>query len=187
MRVNKLSPNPKKTEFMVIGHPLKTKNLDLPEVLKLDNSDIKRVEKVKSLGVIVDEKLNWEEQFQRTKGKMSRGLAALKKLKNIIPQSQMCNVYYSLVESHLRYADVIWGSLSKTKIATLQKLQDRAYSIINDARIKDKWSTSCINVENLIRYDRNVMTYKIVNKLCPGSLWDKYQPRSSHSTYRTRH
>ena len=187
MRVNKLSPNPKKTEFMVIGHPLKTKNLDLPEVLKLDNSDIKRVEKVKSLGVIVDEKLNWEEQFQRTKGKMSGGLAALKKLKNIIPQSQMCNVYYSLVESHLRYADVIWGSLSKTKIATLQKLQDRAYSIINDARIKDKWSTSWINVENLIRYDRNVMTYKIVNKLCPGNLWDKYQPRSSHLTYRTRH
>ena len=28
MRVNKLSPNPKKTEFMVIGHPLKTRSLD---------------------------------------------------------------------------------------------------------------------------------------------------------------
>ena len=58
---------------------------------------------------------NWEEQFQHTKGKMSGGLEAQKKLKNIIPQSQMCNVYYSLVESHLRYADVIWGSLSKNE------------------------------------------------------------------------
>ena len=80
MRVNKLSPNPKKTEFMVIGHPLKTKNLDLPEVLKLNASDIKRVDKTKSLGLIIDEKLNWDEQFKRTKGKMSGGLAALKKL-----------------------------------------------------------------------------------------------------------
>ena len=61
MRVNKLSSNPKKTEFMVIGHPLKTRNLDLPEMLKLNNSDIKRVEKTKSLGVIVDEKQNWDE------------------------------------------------------------------------------------------------------------------------------
>ena len=42
MRVNKLSPNPKKTEFMVIGHPLKTKNFDLPQALTLDGSDIKK-------------------------------------------------------------------------------------------------------------------------------------------------
>ena len=54
MRLNKLSPNPKKTEFMIMGQPLKTKNLDLPEVLKLNNCDVKRVDKAKSLGVIID-------------------------------------------------------------------------------------------------------------------------------------
>ena len=58
MRVNKLNPNPKKTEFIIMGHPLKTKNLDLPEVLKLNNCDIKRVDTAKSLRVIIDEKLN---------------------------------------------------------------------------------------------------------------------------------
>ena len=93
MRVNKLSPNPNKTEFMIIGHPLKTKNLELPEVLKINNSDIKRVNKTKSLGVIVDEKLTWNEQFKRIKDKMSGGLAALKKLKNVVPQSQLCSVH----------------------------------------------------------------------------------------------
>ena len=41
MRVNKLSPNPKKTEFMIMGHPLKTKSHNLPEVLKLNNCDLK--------------------------------------------------------------------------------------------------------------------------------------------------
>ena len=78
MRVNKLGPNPKKTEFMVTGHLLKTRNLDLPEMLKLNNSHIKRVDKTKFLGLIVDEKLNWDEQFKCNKGKMSGGLAALK-------------------------------------------------------------------------------------------------------------
>ena len=62
-----------------------------------------------------------------------------------------------------------------------------AYSIISNARMKDSWSTSWLNVENLFRYDRNVMTYKIMNRLCPESLWDKFQPRSFHSTYNTRH
>ena len=56
-------------------------------MLKLNNSEIKRVDKTKSLGVIVDDKLNWGAQFKRTKGKMSGGLAALKKLKNVVPQS----------------------------------------------------------------------------------------------------
>ena len=53
MRVNKRNINPKKTKFMVIGHPLKTENLDLPEVLKLNNSDIKRGDMTKSRGVII--------------------------------------------------------------------------------------------------------------------------------------
>ena len=43
---------------MIMGHPLKTKNLDLPELLKLNNCDVKRMDKAKSLGVIIDEKLN---------------------------------------------------------------------------------------------------------------------------------
>ena len=53
MRVNRFSPNPTKTEFMVIGYPLTDKNLDLPEVLKVNNCDIKRADKAKSLGVII--------------------------------------------------------------------------------------------------------------------------------------
>ena len=45
MRINKLSPNPQKTEFMIIGHQLSTKKPELPETLKLNGSEIKRVEK----------------------------------------------------------------------------------------------------------------------------------------------
>ena len=69
-------------------------------------------------------------------------LAALKKLKNIILQSQLCSVFHAIVGSHLRYAIFIWGSLSKTKLDTLQRLHDRAHSIIENARIKDEWSTN---------------------------------------------
>ena len=43
MRINKLSPNPQKTEFMIIGHPLKAKHPSLPERLVLNNRNIKRV------------------------------------------------------------------------------------------------------------------------------------------------
>ena len=57
MRINKLSPNHQKTEFMIIGHQLKAKNPSLSESLVLNNHNIKRVTQTKSLGLIVDENL----------------------------------------------------------------------------------------------------------------------------------
>ena len=41
------------------------------------------------------------------KKKVAGGLAAMKKLKGILPQSMLFQVYEALVESHLRYADVV--------------------------------------------------------------------------------
>ena len=35
--------------------------------------------------------------------------------------SKVCCVYYGLVETHLQYGDVVWGSLYKTKIIDLQR------------------------------------------------------------------
>ena len=56
------------------------------------------------------------------------------------------------------------GNLNKSKIKPLQRLQNLACCIIENAKIKDNWSGSRLNVENIIRYDRDIMTYKIVNK-----------------------
>ena len=85
------------------------------------------------------------------------------------------------MESHLRYADVIWGSLPARKIETLQRLQNRAQLIIETARVKDNWSCDWLNVSNIISFERLLMTYKIINKLSPESLWDKSELRSVQS------
>ena len=45
MRVNKVSPNPQKTKFMIIGHTFSTRKPELPEKRKLDGSERKRLEK----------------------------------------------------------------------------------------------------------------------------------------------
>ena len=88
--------------------------------------------------------------------------------------------------AYIRYADVIWGSLSNTKIEFLQRLQDRAVSMIHMSRIKDNWTPKVLSVKQLITFDRAVMVYKILNKLCPENLWNKFNLRSHHSRYNTR-
>ena len=126
MRINKLSPNPAKTECMIICHSRKLNTINISNPLTTNGTDIKRVTKTKSLGVVVDESLSWHEQYKIVKGKIYGGLSSLKKLKNMISKTKPCSVYYAIVESHLRYANEVWDSLPKTKLDTLQRLQGRA-------------------------------------------------------------
>ena len=170
MKIYKLSIIPQKTEYMIFGHPRRTNKISSHEPLMLNGAELKHVKETKSLRIYVDERLNWKEQYSKVKGKVSGGLWSLKKLMKIVPQSELVNIYYALVESHLRYANVVWGSLSNTKLEDLQRLQNRAQSIIESTKIKDQWSRDCLSLEQLINLDRSVMTYKMMNKICPESV-----------------
>ena len=147
---------------------------------------IKRVKKVKYLGVTVDESLSWNEQYKSLKGKIKNALSSLRKLKNILPQSKFDQVYKTLLKSHLRYRDELWGSLSNTKLDHLQRLQTRARTLIESSRLKDGWSCNWLSVSNLIIFDRAVMIYEIMNGLCPDNLRGRLVTRSQISNYPAR-
>ena len=186
MRINKLSIHLEKTEFMVIDHPRRQSKLPELPPFYLDHTRIKQVHKTKYLGLTVDDKLCWDEQYKSVKGKVVGGLASIRKLKNILPQSQLLNVYQALVESHLRYANVLWGALSDTKIGTYQKYQNRALDLIESSKVKDAWNKDLMNINQLMTFDRAVMTYKIVNQLCPAGLQNEFIERSVISQHNTR-
>ena len=74
------------------------------------------------------------------------------------------------------------GSLSSSKIEYLQRLQDRAVSMIHASRIKDNWTPNVLTVKHIIAFD---LVYKIVNKLFTGNLWSNFHPRSLYSRCNT--
>ena len=76
-----------------------------------------------------------ERPIQLHNGTIYCGTWALTRLKNILPQSQLCMLYYALVKSQLYYSDVVWGGLSRTKLAALQRFQTQALKIIKNAKI----------------------------------------------------
>ena len=108
----------------------------------------------------------------------------MKKLKGILSQSMLFQVYEALVESHLRYADVLWGSLSNT--TALQILRNRAFEVIQASKIKDSLIRPTLSVNQIFQFDRSVLMCKIINKICPESLHDIFAERSSISKYDTR-
>ena len=120
---------------MVAGHRRKLNRVgdELPNLV-LNNEVINRVEIIKYLGINIDESLNWEEQYKTVK---NRGINSLRKLKDILPQRKLEQVYKALFESHLRYGDIVWNALSDTKLSQLQRLQIRSRKLIENAKYID--------------------------------------------------
>ena len=81
---------------------------------------------------------------------------------------------------------MIWGALSDATRGTLQKYQNRALDLIEFSKVKDAWNKDLMSINQLMTFDRAVMTYKIVNQLCPAGLQNKFIERSVISKYNTR-
>ena len=90
-------------------------------------------------------------------------------------------IYRSLVESHFRYGNIIWGTLGEVLLTKLQKLQNRAARLImksdydTDAGpLIDKlgWKT----IMELNNNDVAIMMFKIMNNMAFPYLTGMFQP-----------
>ncbi len=91
---------------MVIGHSRQQNNLKDLEKIEVNLEKIGRVTETKYLGLNIDNNLTWKDQY-KVKTKVKNSLSAIRKLKDILPQSKLAAVYRALVESHLRYGNII--------------------------------------------------------------------------------
>ena len=187
MRQNRLSLNANKSEFMVIRHSRQHNNLEELNEIEVSQEKIGKITKTKYLGLNIDENLSWNDQYKKVKAKVKSGLSAPQRLKDILPQSKLAAVYRTLIESHLRYGNIIWGCISDTQLDSLQTLQSRAKKLIENGKYKDGWVCDWLPVKKLIKYDRLVMTHEILNGKCPENFQDKFTKRSKFSSYSTRH
>ena len=130
--------------------------------LNVGKDEFKRVKQTKYLGLTIDESLLWNEQYKIAKGKLKGGLDSIGKLGKMLRQSKLFQVYRALVESHLRYGNLLWRHLSATKIRNLQKLQDRAITLIQSAPIKDRIPSAILSVKQLIKLDQAAIVHKIL-------------------------
>ena len=122
--------------------------------------------------------LSWSQHYKIGKGKLKGGLNSIVKLREILTQSQLFLVYQALILSHLRYGSLIWGQLSEMYLCALQKIQKRAFYLIESTPIKDRIPSTWINVEKVITYDQSILVYNILKEFCPENLKGKFMRRN---------
>ena len=127
---NKLTFNKKKTEYMIPGSRQRMSNLTTKPKIVLGDSAMKPVTKAKTLGVIIDENLSWNDKIQNIVTKASKGIGMMRRIKKYVPQSTLKEVYNAIVLSHLDYCSLVWDNCSEYNLHKLQKLQNRAVRVI---------------------------------------------------------
>jgi hypothetical protein len=87
MKANKLSLNASKTEYVVIGSHKRLHQTQSDPPITLGDHQIKRVKVTKSLGLMIDETLTWDEQVTLITKKVNKGL------KVTVPSAHVCDCF----------------------------------------------------------------------------------------------
>ena len=133
LKGNKISPNVAKTHTILICFKYKQRALtNSNEKLDITVKDEKLmvVEKMKYLGVQIDQNLEWNEHIKNVSSKFARAIGFLKYTKNFMRRNCLNDLYKIIVEPYFRYCCSVWGCCSSTEKDRLQKLQNRAAKII---------------------------------------------------------
>jgi len=172
---NKLTVNVDKSEYMLIGSRQRLAGIDREPIINIGGKNLERVSKTKSLGILIDENLNWNDQIDNISKKASKGIGILRRAKKYISQQSLLTIYQSLVQPYFDYCSLVWGNCNQTCKDKLQKLHNRAARVITgdtyDVRsseilLKLRWET----LDKRREEQMIDMVNKALNHMCPPAI-----------------
>ena len=173
---NKLSLNVVKTQVMIFGSVQNVNKMagqpDLMPVFNVGGTDIDLVNKVKYLGLLIDNSLSWRYPIENKEVKVSHAIGLLKYCRNFVSMETLKDICRSIVEPHLNYCCFVWGCSGITRIESLQKLQNMAARIVTGSSYDAPSVPLCkelgwLSIKEMIVKETSTMMYKSLNDLAP--------------------
>ena len=98
--------------------------------IALGTSRIKQVPFTKFLGVIIDDKLYFDDHISHIKNKISKGLGILINTRKYLNRRMLVNLYYTFVYPYLIYCVEIWGYACNIYLDPLVNLHQKNIRIM---------------------------------------------------------
>ena len=125
---NSMNINSSKTKEMLVSFSKKT-----PEVptIVIQDKEIVRVRECTLLGVILNDRLNWQDNVEKLYKKASTRMHFISQLKRTcMPSRDIVKVYVSLVRPIMEYASQVWhAGLTEQQAHMLESIQQRALKV----------------------------------------------------------
>ena len=107
--------------------------------IKINNEILKEVESAKYLGVLMDNKLNWNMKINNIKFSLSKGNRTPSLMRHYVPQSTLRSLYFRFRNSHIDHNLLNQGTAPSSTLETVSSKTRKAIRIIS---FKDKDESS---------------------------------------------
>lgn len=188
LKLKKLMLNVKKTKYMVITNKSMEGNI---QPLRLEEQEIERVESLKYLGVIVDDKLSFNDHVDYTIRKAARKLGVIYRINQLLDVETKIMLYKSIVASHFEYCPTVLFLANRRQKRRMQRIQNKAMRLIlgctrttPSATMRDwlHWMT----VEERLTVRTLEFIFKLKNGLLPRYLTEIIQYGTDVHNHNTR-
>jgi len=160
--------------------------------IEIDGILIEKVSEIKYLGIIVDERLNFNKNSENIVKKLNKKLGFLRRQGSKMDEASRILYYKSLVQPHLDYCSFLLNMSDKSFMDSIQKIQNK---FIRAIKMKKRMENHDlvrkeINIVNIsMRININVMkTFnRIINKNLPLELNKRITLVSSKNKFNLRH
>lgn len=173
---HKLKLNVLKTKAMLITNK---KSIDLNNIdISINNETIELVNEIKYLGVVIDNKLNFEANINYICKKVGKKVNVLARLRNQLNLQQKISIYKTIIEPHFTYCSTILFLSKESDLNRLQIIQNKCMrNILRLDRFshqEDMLKTlEFFCVQQLIKFNTLYFIYKITKGIAPQYLSER--------------
>ena len=174
---NKLKLNPEKTHSLLVGTSARISRATEPLRVSIGNTQVSESssKSEKLLGIQIESNLKWHKALAELQLKLKSRLAALTKLRSIVPFNVLKTISEGIFGSVLLYCLPLIGGCSKAEINSLQVLQNKAAQLVtrqpprsNRDKMYDK--LDWLSVNQLIHFHTLLQVHRVRSNLEPEYL-----------------
>lgn len=171
----KMKVNINKTKYMEIGSRFPDNN----NSITLESQTVEKVNEMKYLGIIIDNKLNFDANIQYIIKKIGKKSYFINRMKNKMSTDAKKLLYKSLIVPHIDYCSTILFMANDQQLYEIQKIQNKTMrSILKRDRMASTQQMlkdlDLLNVRQRIVYNTLKLIYKAETRRIPEYLCELF-------------
>ena len=120
--------------------------------------------------------MTWKNHIDYLCKKIAKSTGILYRSRNLLNQSILKNLYYSLIYSYISYAIIAWGNNYKTRLMPLFRLQKCALRTITFSASRPLFQKlELLNLFEIVKLHQVELVYDASQNQLPGIFLDSFQ------------
>ena len=169
--------NTKKTECIFFGNKSHLKLFD-NKTVKYMGIPLERKEKVKYLGVLFDENMQWHYHIENVRQKVNLKFSKIKSIAPCLTQFTKELLINALVMPHFHYCSPVWTSAAQFRLSKL----DKKFQAIKTFPGKE----SSFSINELFHKNDTILVFKALSQLAPDYMCSKFSLAKNSHSHNTR-